>query len=248
MITADRLGHDNDRLSLQTETSNDRSIGASQTSHAFPKLPAIALVWSALQQCYVLFLKRGLDAIVAATMLLLLSPMLLVVAIAIRLDSPGPILFRQTRIGRGGRPFTIYKFRTMRDHGQIRIEWLTDEEGNVCHKMRNDPRVTRVGRWLRRTSIDELPQLFNIVLGHMSMVGPRPELPEIVERYAEWQHRRHLVRPGLTGWWQVSGRSDKPMHEHTELDIFYVENGSLWLDLRILVLTTLVVFKGLGAF
>jgi exopolysaccharide biosynthesis polyprenyl glycosylphosphotransferase len=248
MITADRLGRTYDRLTRQGDSLGSQGASQARASSSLSNFPALSLAWSSLKQCYGLFLKRGLDALVASTLLLLLLPLLVLASIAIRLDSPGPVLFRQTRIGRHGHPFTIYKFRTMQHHGRDRIEWLVDEQGNVCHKMRHDPRITHVGRWLRRTSIDELPQLLNIILGHMSLIGPRPELPEIVDRYEEWQHRRHLVRPGLTGWWQVSGRSDKPMHEHTELDLFYVENRSFWLDLRIVLLTTLVVFRGLGAF
>ncbi len=116
------------------------------------------------------------------------------------------------------------------------------------HKTPNDPRLTRVGKFLRRTSIDELPQLLNVVRGQMSLVGPRPELPEITERYAAWRHRRHLVRPGLTGWWQVQGRSDLPMHENTELDLYYVEHGSFRLDLRIVLRTFHILFSRKGAF
>jgi exopolysaccharide biosynthesis polyprenyl glycosylphosphotransferase len=248
MITADRLSQENDGRGLQTGSSTDRSVETARASQRLSELAILSPVWSAIQHCYVRFLKRGVDVLVASTLLLLLSPLFLIIAIAIRLDSPGPVLFRQTRIGRYGRPFTIYKFRTMRDHPRDRIEWLVDEEGHVCHKMKNDPRVTHTGRWLRRSSIDELPQLLNIVLGNMSLIGPRPELPEIVDHYSEWQHRRHQVRPGLTGWWQVSGRSDCPMHENTELDIYYVQNRSFWLDVRILLLTTLVVIRGIGAF
>ncbi|CAA9215093.1 MAG: Lipid carrier : UDP-N-acetylgalactosaminyltransferase, partial [uncultured Chloroflexia bacterium] len=212
------------------------------------------LIWhailegSSLRQWYVRFLKRFVDMVVASTLLLILSPLLVLVAIAIHLDSPGPFLFRQTRIGRENRSFSIYKFRTMTHRPNDELVLVRDADGVLRHKVRNDPRVTRVGRWLRRTSIDELPQLLNILMGQMSLVGPRPELPQIVETYESWQHRRHLVRPGLTGWWQVSGRSDRPMHEHTELDIYYVEHQSFWLDVRILLLTMLVVVKGLGAF
>lgn len=192
--------------------------------------------------------KRGIDIIFASVALLVLLPLLLLVALAIRLDSPGPALFRQRRVGRDGHFFTIYKFRTMRDNPGKHIEWVMDDAGKKRHKVRNDPRITRVGRWLRRMSIDELPQLINILIGHMSVIGPRPELLEIVAHYEPWQHRRHDVRPGLTGWWQVSGRSDRPMHEHTELDLYYVDNISVWMDLKILVRTVGVVVRGLGAF
>jgi lipopolysaccharide/colanic/teichoic acid biosynthesis glycosyltransferase len=197
---------------------------------------------------YVLCIKRGCDVLVSGMALLVLSPLLLLVSLVIRLDSRGPALFRQTRIGRGGRAFTIYKFRTMEYEPGHELSLFKDDDGVWKHKIKNDPRVTRAGRLLRRTSIDELPQLINILFGQMSLVGPRPELPQIVGKYQPWQHQRHLVRPGLTGWWQVSGRSDRPMHEHTELDMFYVENVSCGLDIRILWKTLRVVLSGFGAF
>jgi exopolysaccharide biosynthesis polyprenyl glycosylphosphotransferase len=192
--------------------------------------------------------KRSSDILVSAILLTLLAPVLVLAMLAIRLDSQGPAIFAQERIGRCGRPFRILKFRTMTHNPGGELIWLRDHDGRVCHKMHNDPRVTRVGRWLRTTSVDELPQLWNILRGDMSLVGPRPELPAIVATYEPWQHERHRVRPGLTGWWQVSGRSDKPMHEHTELDLYYVRNQSLLLDMQILLKTVVVVFKGIGAF
>jgi exopolysaccharide biosynthesis polyprenyl glycosylphosphotransferase len=192
--------------------------------------------------------KRAADVLLASTLLLLTLPLMLVVAAAIRLDSPGPILFRQRRVGRNGTLFTILKFRSMTHEDRRDLRLVADADGTLRHKVRNDPRVTRVGRWLRRTSLDELPQLLNVVAGQMSLIGPRPELPEIVTTYEPWQHRRHLVRPGLTGWWQVSGRSDRPMHENTELDLYYVNNLSLWLDLLIVLKTFRAVVRGSGAF
>jgi lipopolysaccharide/colanic/teichoic acid biosynthesis glycosyltransferase len=136
----------------------------------------------------------------------------------------------------------------MANDSRLGLRMLQAPDGTMRHKLRQDPRITRVGRWLRRTSVDELPQLINILLGHMSLIGPRPELVEIVDRYEPWQHRRHMVRPGLTGWWQVSGRGNRPMHENTELDLYYVDHLSAGLDLRILIRTVVVVVKGLGAF
>jgi exopolysaccharide biosynthesis polyprenyl glycosylphosphotransferase len=209
---------------------------------------AASMHTSPFRWIYALWLKRCCDVLVSIVALLLLSPLLLVVALVIRLDSKGPALFRQSRIGRGGRTFTIYKFRTMEYEPGHELSLFKDEDGVWKHKIRNDPRVTRAGRLLRRASIDELPQLLNILFGQMSLVGPRPELPQIVGKYAPWQHQRHLVRPGLTGWWQVSGRSDRPMHEHTELDVFYVENLSCSLDIRIVWKTLRVVLSGFGAF
>jgi exopolysaccharide biosynthesis polyprenyl glycosylphosphotransferase len=197
---------------------------------------------------YAVFLKRAIDIIVASVALLLVSPLLIVVAVAIRMDSSGPALYRQRRVGRQGRVFTIYKFRTMiNDPGQD-LRMLKAPDGSLHHKVRNDPRITRLGAWLRRTSVDELPQLLNILVGHMSLIGPRPELVEIVRQYEPWQHRRHEVRPGLTGWWQISGRSNRPMHENTELDLYYVDHLSPGLDLKILIRTVVVVIKGLGAY
>jgi lipopolysaccharide/colanic/teichoic acid biosynthesis glycosyltransferase len=123
-----------------------------------------------------------------------------------------------------------------------------DESGNLIHKSADDPRVTRVGRVLRRTSLDELPQLFNVLIGDISLVGPRPEMPHLVERYEPWQRKRFAVPQGITGWWQINGRSDKPMHLHTEEDLYYVHNYSLLLDMQILIKTVGVVLRGKGAF
>ncbi len=197
---------------------------------------------------YCAVFKRWIDITLASVALAALSPLLLLVALAIRADSQGPVLFRQRRLGRGGQPFIVYKFRTMIQDRRKEHRPFDGTDRRQRHKTPNDPRLTRVGKFLRRTSIDELPQLLNVVRGEMSLVGPRPELPEITERYAAWQHRRHLVRPGLTGWWQVQGRSDLPMHEHTELDLYYVEHVSFRLDLQIVVRTFHILFSRKGAF
>lgn len=197
---------------------------------------------------YVMVWKRAIDLALSATILILLLVPLLLISLIIRLDSPGNPLFLQERVGLGGRHFTMWKFRTMTVRCSNELELLRDQDGVYRHKIRNDPRVTRVGRILRKTSLDELPQLLNVLVGQMSLVGPRPELPQIVEQYESWQHARHLVRPGITGWWQVSGRSDLPMHEHTELDIYYVDNISAKLDLAIARKTVIGVFRGIGAF
>jgi lipopolysaccharide/colanic/teichoic acid biosynthesis glycosyltransferase len=199
-----------------------------------------------LLYCYVF--KRWFDFIGAAVALVVLSPFLLLVAFVIWLEAPGSVIFRQTRIGRNGRSFVILKFRTMiPDRRKARLPF-EGQDRRAQHKTRHDPRVTRLGRLLRRTSIDELPQLINILRGEMSFIGPRPELIEIVNRYAPWQHQRHLVRPGLTGWWQVQGRSDLPMHEHTELDIYYIDNLSFAFDMLILLRTIRIVLLTCGAF
>jgi exopolysaccharide biosynthesis polyprenyl glycosylphosphotransferase len=194
--------------------------------------------------------KGGLDRVVAALALLLLTPVLLAVAAAIKLTSPGPVLFHQERVGVNGQSFTMLKFRSMvvgadRNLESLRAENISD---GVLFKMREDPRVTRVGRVLRRLSIDELPQLLNVLGGSMSLVGPRPPLPAEVARYDAPVHRRLLVKPGLTGLWQVSGRSDLPWDEAVRLDLRYVENWSLTMDLLILAKTVRAVLGSSGAY
>ncbi|MGW2160588.1 sugar transferase [Nonomuraea sp. NPDC001699] len=192
--------------------------------------------------------KNVFDRVVAAALLVLLSPLLVALAVAVRGTSPGPALFRQVRVGKGGRPFTILKFRTMRRGSeQQKITLVSDHDG-VLFKIRNDPRVTPLGTLMRRHSLDELPQLINVLLGHMSLVGPRPPLPEEVARYGDDVRRRLLVRPGLTGLWQVSGRSDLSWEESVRLDLRYVENWSLTLDLQILWKTWSAVARGQGAY
>jgi lipopolysaccharide/colanic/teichoic acid biosynthesis glycosyltransferase len=160
------------------------------------------------------------------------------------------ILYHAKRVGENARLFEMLKFRTMvRNAEQLQGEvekW--DSAGNLIHKTKDDPRVTRVGRMLRRLSLDELPQLFNVMAGTMSLVGPRPEMPYLVEKYQPWQRKRFAIPPGLTGWWQVSGRSNKPMHLHTEDDLYYIQNYSIWLDLQIIVRTIWVVLIGKGSF
>lgn len=211
---------------------------------AIASIPDISL----MRLMYATVFKRMIDVIASTLLLLLLSPLFLFATVLVRIDSSGPAFFCQDRVGRGGRIFRLYKLRTMTHKPGSGIAWIVDEDGQKRHKVRNDPRITRAGKWLRRTSIDELPQLINIIRGDMSLIGPRPELVDIVRQYEHWQHERHIVRPGLTGWWQVSGRSDRPMHENTELDLFYVRGQSFRLDLLIALKTIRVVVKGLGAY
>jgi exopolysaccharide biosynthesis polyprenyl glycosylphosphotransferase len=194
--------------------------------------------------------KAAFDRVGAAVLLTLASPLLIAVAVAIRLDSPGPALFGQVRVGKGGRPFVMYKFRTMYTDAEgclSEIRHLNEQDG-VLFKMRDDPRVTRMGRWLRRVSLDELPQLANVLSGTMSLVGPRPPLPQEVASYPEDMRRRLAVVPGMTGLWQVSGRSDLPWEEAVRLDLRYVENWSLSLDLVILLRTLSAVVRSSGAY
>ncbi len=186
--------------------------------------------------------KRVLDVWVTLGVLALLWPVLALIAVAIKLDSPGPIIFKQRRLGENGRPFWMYKFRSM----VVDAEQRAPDGGH--DKRADDPRITRVGRWLRRTSVDELPQLFNILKGEMSLVGPRPEVLKLTHDYEPWQRQRLAVPPGLTGWWQVNGRSDLPLHMNTHMDLYYIQNYSLWLDLVILWKTIGVVLRRQGAY
>ena len=195
--------------------------------------------------------KGTFDRILAVAALTLLSPILIAIAIAIRLTSPGPALFRQTRVGARGVPFTIYKFRSMAADAEAKkteLTLLNDNADGLLFKMFHDPRVTAVGRILRRYSLDELPQLINVAKGEMSLVGPRPPLPSEVEQYADDVRRRLLVKPGVTGLWQVSGRSDLSWTDSVRLDLRYVENWSLVWDLEILWKTVFAVFRGAGAY
>jgi exopolysaccharide biosynthesis polyprenyl glycosylphosphotransferase len=194
--------------------------------------------------------KEGVDRSAAALALLVLAPVLLAVALAVRLTSPGPVLYRQQRIGVNGRSFTMLKFRSMVADADRRRDALRDANisDGLLFKMRSDPRVTPLGRWLRRLSLDELPQLLNVLGGSMSLVGPRPPLPDEVARYDTSVSRRLLVKPGLTGLWQISGRSDLPWEESVRLDLRYVENWSLTLDALILCRTTSAVLFSRGAY
>jgi exopolysaccharide biosynthesis polyprenyl glycosylphosphotransferase len=196
-----------------------------------------------------LALKRAIDLIGAITALILTAPLWLIAAVAIKLDSEGPIFFQQTRCGRFGRPFQCLKFRTMipdAEHARSRLE-LRNEQSGPVFKMKDDPRITRVGRILRRYSIDELPQLVNVVLGDMSLVGPRPPLPSEVAQY-EIDHRARLsMRPGITCIWQISGRNEIGFADWVKLDMQYIDDWSLALDLQILLLTIPAVLTARGA-
>jgi exopolysaccharide biosynthesis polyprenyl glycosylphosphotransferase len=195
-------------------------------------------------------LKRVVDVAMALGALLALSPLLLVLAIIVRLDSPGPVLFRQDRVGKDGHPFGMFKFRSMVVDAEARLAALDqrNEGAGVLFKLRDDPRVTHCGRWMRKYSLDELPQLWNVVLGHMSMVGPRPPLDREVSGYEHHTHRRLLIKPGITGLWQINGRSDLAWEEAVRLDLYYVENWSIAGDLLILWRTFRAVIKPSGAY
>ena len=196
-------------------------------------------------------IKGAFDRAGALALLTVLSPLLLVSALLVWATSRGPVFFKQVRVGRDGSHFTVWKFRTMivgADRWHADLSAANDRDGHVLFKMKDDPRITRVGRVLRRFSIDELPQLFNVVLGDMSLVGPRPPLPSEVAKYEHATHRRLLVKPGLTGLWQVSGRADLAWDESVRLDLYYVENWSLAFDFMILWKTLGAVVHGTGAY
>jgi exopolysaccharide biosynthesis polyprenyl glycosylphosphotransferase len=197
------------------------------------------------------FLKTSFDFGSATLMLLVLSPVLLGVVLAVRFTSPGPVFFRQERVGRGGRVFRLIKFRSMyvgAEHDRADLQAQNVNSDGVLFKMPDDPRVTRVGRFIRKYSLDELPQLLNVLTGRMSLVGPRPNLPSEVAGYGDDMRRRLLVKPGITGLWQISGRNDLTWAETVQLDLRYVENWSLGYDLMILWKTPLAVARGSGAY
>lgn len=210
---------------------------------------------------FAILAKRAVDVVGALTALVLLSPIMVAAALAVALTSPGQIIFRQKRIGKGGVPFILYKFRSMRADADDRVHreyvasLIDGRLDRICQgdrrpwsKMRADPRVTTVGRFMRKTSIDELPQLINVIKGDMSLVGPRPPLPYEAEKYQSWHLRRVLhVRPGVTGLWQVEGSSTTTFDDMVRLDLRYSSNWSLWLDLKILLKTVAVVLRRDGA-
>jgi len=224
-------------------------VFARSQAEEFGGMPLITLrepVLDPLQR----FVKRVFDIAVSSVLLLGALPLLLAVALAIKIDSRGPVVFKQPRVGQSGQHFQMYKFRSMvadAEAQQAEVDTRTID-GKIVHKMRNDPRVTRIGGILRRLSIDELPQLVNVLKGDMSMVGPRPELPRLVEQYEPWQRKRFEVPQGITGWWQVTGRADNLMHLNTQVDLDYIRNYSIWLDVRILWKTVRAVLARDGAY
>ena len=194
--------------------------------------------------------KRVLDVVGSLIGLLLLAPVLLVAALFVKMSSPGPVLYRQERVGLHGRQFRVWKFRSMRCGSDQHVAELMAEHGGYgpFYKMRIDPRITPVGRLLRRSSVDELPQLINVLRGEMSLIGPRPHVQAEVDQYAPEHHRRLFVKPGLTGLWQISGRSEVPRDEAVLLDLYYVDTWSLRRDLRILLKTPKAVATARGAY
>jgi exopolysaccharide biosynthesis polyprenyl glycosylphosphotransferase len=215
----------------------------------FHDVPLLSLS-SAPESELLLFFKRAFDVVLSAAFLVLLAPLLIAIAAAIRITSPGQVLFRQTRCGLGGRKFTLYKFRSMVNNAeQLRAELheLNELDGHAF-KITDDPRITPVGRILRRFSLDELPQMWNILRGDMSFVGPRPAIPDEVEKYEPWQRRRLRMRPGLTCIWVIEGRSHVKFYRWIQLDLAYIDNWSLWLDAKIFLRTIPIVISGRGAY
>jgi len=215
----------------------------------FAGVPMLDLRAPALSE-YQRLVKRGFDLFFGILAMVPALPIMALISLVIWIFDGRPVFFLQERVGENGRIFRVYKFRTMvKNADQIRgtVE-QTDVEGNIIHKKEDDPRVTTIGHFLRRLSLDEFPQLFNVLAGSMSLVGPRPELPYLVEKYQAWQRKRFAVPPGMTGWWQVNGRSERVMHLHTEDDLYYITNYSIWLDIQILIRTIWTVLLGKGAY
>lgn len=196
------------------------------------------------------WVKRSMDLVVSSMVLLVCSIPAAILAVAIKLDSDGPVLFRQERVGKDGKRFTCYKFRTMVRDAEQQLGELdgAEEMDQRLIKRRDDPRRTRVGAWLRRTSVDELPQFVNVLRGEMSIVGPRPPVPSEVARYDTWHLDRLLITPGLTGLWQVSGRSNLTFEEMVRLDLYYAEHWSPWLDVKIMLRTIPAILTARGAY
>ena len=240
-------------LVLQPPLSAHKRLGIF-SSAVWDKAPVleVRLSWRYTAQ---LIGKRVIDFLGAGLGILLFSPLMLGIALLIRLDSEGPVFFQQARLGRGGKPFKVCKFRTMAVNAEQRLaelEQLNESQGGVLFKMKSDPRVTRIGKFLRRTSLDELPQLFNVLQGHMSLVGPRPlqlrDCALAIKGNRDAFAKRLTVMPGVTGLWQVSGRSEVAFDDMLRLDMSYIEHWSFWLDLRIIWQTILIVLTGKGAY
>jgi lipopolysaccharide/colanic/teichoic acid biosynthesis glycosyltransferase len=223
-------------------------VGSVASSREVGQSPSLGGARRAWALWLAIIAKRGFDIVFSLLALVFISPVLLVIAIAVKLDSKGPVLYVSERIGRDGRRFRFLKFRTMvkdADSLQGALLHLNERQGNLF-KMSNDPRVTQLGKLLRRYSLDELPQFFSVLTGHMSVVGPRPCLTSEYARYTKTQRRRVQAVPGITGLWQVQARTDPSSEKYFALDLYYVENWSFWLDMRILFKTVRVVLTGTG--
>ena len=243
---------------IGTSLRSDRTRAGSAAERSALRNPVavaadvgVIVPWSAASDTlYCRYGKRAFDVFVSAIALVLALPILAAAAVLIRLDTPGPVFYSARRLGRNGVPFRFYKLRSMYNgahESKRRLLHLNEVDGPVF-KLANDPRVTRAGRWLRRTSLDELPQLFNVLRGDMSLVGPRPPIPEEVEKYEPWQRRRLDVKPGITCLWQISGRSKLGFNEWMRLDLEYIKHRSFRLDIKILLRTIPAVLSQEGAY
>jgi len=258
-LNAEELNHVHLSFHCFPEDQNGHEAGGSSLATLYPDL-----LQRDQSRRVSRLIKRAMDVGGSAMALIILSPILLAIAVAIKFSSPGPVLFRQRRIGQYGVPFTFFKFRSMQSGndpqihkeyvkrliaGNVNSETSAPKKVTGVYKITDDPRVTRVGRFLRRTSLDELPQFLNVLKGEMSMVGPRPPIPYELEAYDVW-HRRRLLegKPGITGLWQVNGRSRLRFDDMVRLDLKYAKVWSLWLDLKILLRTPRAVFSGDGAY
>lgn len=199
---------------------------------------------------YKMFIKRTIDIVLSAIGLIILSPLMLIIAVAIKFESKGKVFFKHKRIGKDGKKIYIYKFRTMVENAEDLIKQFTPEqmeEFKENFKLENDPRVTKIGKFLRKTSLDELPQMFNILKGELSIIGPRPIIDEELEKYGDNKDKFLSVTPGLTGYWAANGRSDTTYDERMKMELYYIDNVSLKMDLKIFFKTILAVIKGEGA-
>jgi exopolysaccharide biosynthesis polyprenyl glycosylphosphotransferase len=234
-------------------TSRPTAKTEMSVEEAAPRAPALSPFVEYVPEVRISYYwaKRTVDILVSALALILLAPLMVLIALLIRLESPGPVFFRQIRLGRYGKPFIMYKFRSMRCNAQELQPLLMhmNEKQGGAFKIRHDPRMTRIGRFLRKYSLDELPQLFNVLKGDLSLVGPRAMAPYDVNRFDDLSYyRRFAVPQGCTGLWQVSGRSNLTFEEWMRLDLYYVDNISFWLDIKILLKTIPAILKGDGAY
>jgi lipopolysaccharide/colanic/teichoic acid biosynthesis glycosyltransferase len=232
------------RSALTTDAESEQDVLTASTSQAVDTVVFTDLSGKAYA------IKGVLDRVFGALLLLVLAVPIAVIAMMIKVTSPGPVFVKQTRVGRFGRPFSFYKFRSMRKDAELLRDELEDEnehDAPTVFKMRRDPRVTPIGRFMRRASIDEVPNLFNVVKGDMSLIGPRPPLPREVAHYEPRHMQRLAAMPGMTGLWQIRGRSEIPFEDMVEIDLEYIERWSLWLDMYILLKTPIAVLGGRGA-
>ncbi len=250
MMTNDAVRTDDARLTERRRLNPRLCYGALQKIFLQVRPSIKKLLWLTRIDA-TRYLRRFVDVTASVVLIIVLSPLLLLVAIGIKLESRGPALFRQIRIGHDAKPFILWKFRSMYTDAEQRRSALVaqhDSPGGIRFKMKQDPRITWMGRVIRRSSVDELPQLWNVLTGSMSLVGPRPPLPQEVQRYTQTERRRLSTVPGITCIWQVSGRADIPFHKQVLLDVRYIDSQSLWLDLLILFKTVPAVVFGRGAY